>query len=1164
MKNERIRISLMLVVWIALSGCSKDESPLFTRVSSAHTGVHFVNTIDETEEINVNTYMNIYTGAGVAAGDINNDGLADLFFSGNNVSSRIYLNKGDFVFQDITGSAGISNDVWATGVTMTDVNQDGWLDIYVCSSGSSPARRNRLYINDHDNTFTESAEAFGIADTRQSMHAAFFDYDGDADLDLFIITNPASYENRVNHIQPRKIKGESESTDVLYRNNGDNTFTDVSKEAGILVEGYSLGLAITDINADRWPDIYISNDFVGNDILYVNNQDGTFTDQSAAYFKHTSFAGMGNDAADINNDGLIDIVELDMRPEDNERQKLIIPPTGYDKYQLSLRMGYAPQFSRNTLQLNRGNNSFSEISFLAGISSTDWSWSPLLADYDNDGDKDLFVTNGFLRDLGNMDYITYQNIYNTPLGTVQSKTDKKLSAIKALDGAALHNYVYENDGHLTFTDRSEAWGITGNGFSHGAAYVDLDNDGDLDLVVNNMNSEAELYRNNVDVLKHRNYLRINFEGPEKNREGIGASVWVYHAGQIQLYEHYVSRGFESSVDGTIHVGLDTAGVVDSVQVLWPDGTSQLLRNVEVNTVLMLKYEDASAKGPSEAKKKERLFTLGSDVFDFIHRENDFVDYKIQPLLPHMHSRGGPGIAVADVNGDGLDDVYIGGAARQLGALYLQNRGGKFNRQGHFPADSLADDLGVLFFDCDNDGDEDLYVVRGGTEHEKDSPLYHDRLFVNNGNGDFIEPHNALPVISQSGSCVVATDYDHDGDLDLFVGGRIIPGNYPLPADSYVLRNESRPGQPRFVNVTSDVAPGLLKVGLVTAALWTDVDNDGWNDLLIVGEFMPFTYFRNIDGKRMERVETNALASSSGWWNSLAAADFDRDGDMDYVAGNLGLNTRYRGNPKEPICIYAKDYDHNGSIDPIMTYYLQGKKYLVHARDELISQISVMRLRFKRYQDYAGVTFEESFLESELEDAYVVCSERFETTYFENEGNGKFSLHTLPIEAQFGPVHGITAEDFNGDGFNDILAVGNDYSSEVSTGRYDASTGVFLLGNGKGDFSFTDLGASGFTSDRDARGLATVMLQDSSKMVVIGNNDDRPLAVKAAIRNKIVRVNKDETFARIVHRDRRVSKVEFYYGSGYLSCSTRLITIPKDAVSVEIFNVAGNKRVVDVD
>ncbi len=1166
MRHSFIFFLMSLCVVATIISCQQKDTHLFSLVSSSHSNIHFNNVIDETEEMNVNTYMNIYTGAGVAAGDINNDGLSDLFFCGNNVTSRLYLNKGDLTFEDITESSGILNDSWATGAVMADVNQDGWLDVYVCVSGSLLSKRNLLFINNHNNTFTESAEAFGIAEKRLSMHASFFDYDHDDDLDLFIITNPASYENKVNHIQPRKLKGESESTDILYRNNGDNTFTDVSNAAGILVEGYSLGLAITDINKDQWPDIYISNDFVGNDILYINNQDGTFTNQAATYFKHTSFAGMGNEIADINNDGLVDIVELDMRPEDNKRQKLIIPPTGYDKFQLSLRMGYEPQFSRNTLQLNQGNNTFSEISFLSGVSSTDWSWSPLLADYDNDGDKDLFVTNGFLRDLGNMDYITYQNIYNTPLGTVQAKMDKKLSAIKALEGAALRNYLYENDGHLSFADRSEAWGIDELGFSHGAIYADLDNDGDLDLVVNNMNAEAHLYQNNSNVLHDRNYLRIKFTGAKKNRDGIGASVTIYNHDQKQFFEHFLSRGFESTVDGVLHIGLDSVNLIDSLEVIWPDGKYQVLRKIKSNQLLNLNYQHSNERPLIKKRGNQLLFEPATEStgINFTHSENVFVDFKVQTLLAQMHSKNGPGIAVSDVNDDGLDDFFIGGAKDQAGALFIQQRDGKFIKSSSAKPDSLADDMGILFFDADNDLDNDLYVVTGGTEEKKGSPVYLDHLYLNNGNGEFNNAPNALPEISQSGSCAVAADYDRDGDLDLFIGGRIIPGEYPLAANSYILRNDSGSGICRFTDVTKDVASNLLGIGLVTAGLWTDVDSDGWVDLLLVGHFMPITYFKNHQGKHFERMESPSLSHSSGWWNSLTAGDFDQDGDTDYIAGNLGLNTRYKGNAKEPLCIYAKDYDKNGSIDPLMTYYLQGNKYLVHARDELISQISVMRLRFKKYEDYANANFDQSFLESELEDAYVLCSEWFKTSYLENTGNGNFNLRALPLESQFAPVYGMVADDFNHDGFLDALMVGNLYSSEVSTGHYDASVGLYLQGDGHGNFSSMSSSASGFYADGDAKGMAELITAKGNRILLIGNNSAAMETYTVLKKQKYISIQYDDMYALITRKNGAVSKHEFYYGSTYLSQSSRKLSVPDDAISIEIFNTKGEHRKIDIN
>ena len=1159
------RFSMILFhVASLLMTCQSRESKLFSLLPSNHTNIHFNNLIEETEELNVSTYMNIYTGAGIAAGDINNDGLADIFFSGNQVTSRLYLNKGALVFEDISGSSGIINSSWATGAVMADVNQDGWLDIYVCVSGSAKDRKSLLYINNHNNTFTESAVAYGIADKRQVMHASFFDYDRDGDLDLFIITNPASYENKVNHLQPRKLKGESESTDILYRNNGDNTFTDISQAAGIVVEGYSLGLAITDINNDLWPDIYISNDFIGNDILYVNNQDGTFTDQLASYFKHTSFAGMGNDVADINNDGLVDVVELDMRPDDNRRQKLIIPPSGYDKFQLSLQMGYSPQFTRNTLQLNQGNNKFSEIAFLSGMSSTDWSWSALLADYDNDGDKDLFVTNGFLRDLGNMDYITYQNIYNTPLGTVQSKIDRKLTAIKALEGAALRNYLFANDHHLGFVNRSEAWGINVKGFSHGAAYADLDNDGDLDLIVNNMNQEAYLYRNNSNELFKRNYLRIKFNGSKKNHDGIGASITLYEQSQKQFLEHFLNRGYESTVDGVLHIGLDSVRQIDSLEVIWPDGRYQMLRKVESNQLLQLDYREAGEQRKKIMQEEQLLFEPSSETtgINFIHAENEFVDFKVQTLLPHMHSKNGPGIAVSDVNDDGLEDFFIGGTTQQAGTLFIQQRDGKFTRSHSTKIDSLTDAMGVLFFDVDNDGDDDLYIASGGTEQADESLGYTDYLYLNDGKGKFSEAVNALPASRQSGSCVIASDYDQDGDLDLFIGGRIIPGQYPLAADSYLLRNDSHNDVCRFTDVTRSISPDLLALGLITSGLWTDVDNDGWMDLLLVGEFMPITWFKNREGKQLLKVESPSLAHSSGWWNSLTAADFDQDGDMDYIVGNLGLNTKYKGTSKEPLCIYAKDFDKNGSIDPVMAYYLQGNKYIIHVRDELISQISGMRLRFKHYKEYAEATFDESFLESELAGAYKVCSEWFETAYLENKGDGNFELKALPIEVQFAPVYGMVADDFNHDGFSDILMVGNLYSTEVSTGRYDAHVGCYLKGDGHGGFSLVSPRESGFYAEGDAKGMAKLTTANGDGLLLIGNNSSAMKSYTFRQKGKYLPIQKMDAFARITLMNGVKFKQEFYYGSTYLSQSSRQFSIPADAVSIEIVNgKAEGRRIV---
>ena len=1076
---------LVLIIVSILFGCK--DARVFKKLSAKKTGIFFNNHLEEDDQHNVYEFMNFYTGAGVAAGDINNDGLTDLYFSGNLETGRLFLNKGNLQFEDITLSSGLENNQWGAGCTMVDINQDGWLDIYVAVSGAAKPeqRRNILFVNNGDNTFNEQAETYGIADSRQTQHSAFFDYDRDGDLDLFLIINPAAYEQKVNIVAPRKVNGEALSTDVLYRNNGNGTFTDVSSEAGILIEGYSLGVGISDINNDGWADIYISNDFVGNDVLYINNGDGSFTDKAAAYLQHTSYAGMGNDVADFNNDGLVDILVLDMRPEDNFRQKLIISSTSYDLYQLMLKTGYMPQYSRNTLQLNRGNGHFSEVGFMSGVSSTDWSWSSLFADYDNDGDKDLFITNGFLRDLGNLDYIHYQNVYDNPMGEKETKIKNKLDAIKSLEGAELRDYLFENTGGLSFQKKSEEWGINDTGFSNGAVYVDLDNDGDLELVVNNINGYAHVYENLTDSRNDNNFLQLKLSGPSGNLQGIGAKITLYQNGSIQVYEHFLSRGYESSVDPIPHFGLGVDNI-DSLIITWPDGKAQQLRNVKPNQLLELSYSNASDDYLLASKAPDALFQEFHGL-NFTHIENEQVDFKAQPILPHMHAQLGPGMSVSDINGDYLDDIYLGGASGQPGSFLLQSPDSAEFIVQKWKVDSTYEDMGSLFFDVDSDGDLDLFVVSGGTTHPDGSPLYEDRLYLNQGNGHFSR-YKEITLSTGSGSCVVGADYDKDGDIDLFIGGRVVPGAYPHVPRSYLFRNDTDPsGNPKFKDVTDQIE-GLKEVGMVTAALWTDFDNDHWTDLLIVGEFMPITVVNNTEGS-LELIEPKGLEDSEGWWNSIIGGDFDNDGDIDYVAGNLGLNSRYVASKKEPLCIYANDYDKNGRLDPVLCYYLDGENYLAHTRDDIIKQINAMRVRFKTYEEYAETPFDRSFLPSELEEAYVVHAKRFESTYIENVGEGTFMLHALPAEAQMAPVFGILTDDYDGNGTSDLLLTGNSFSTEVSTGRYDASFGLLLSGDGKGGWHPLSIVESGIATKGDAKGMVTLNYRNNN-LVAIANNNSR--------------------------------------------------------------------------
>ncbi len=1157
------RIFFWLSAGLLAATCSLPTGRLFKRLSADRTGISFRNEVREDEAHNLFTYTNLYTGAGVAAGDINNDGLTDLYLSGNMTSGRLYLNQGNLTFEDITETAGVHTTRWGTGVSMADLNADGWTDIYVCVSGADTGARraNLLYINNHDNTFTESAARYGLADPRPTMHAAFFDYDRDGDLDVFMIVNPAALGKDVNRIGTRQLDGASPSTDVLYRNNGDNTFTDVSRQAGILAEGYSLGLAVSDLTADGWPDVYISNDFIGNDVLYVNNGDGTFTDRAAALLKHTSYAGMGNDVADINNDGLPDIVELDMRPEDNFRQKLILPATGYDRFRLALAHGYQPQHTRNTLQLNQGEGRFSEIGFLAGVSSTDWSWSALLADYDNDGDRDLFVTNGFYRDLGDLDYIRYQNTYNGTIGSARARMQEKLRAVKALQGVPLHNYLFENTGRLTFADRSADWGMAEEGFSNGAAYVDLDNDGDLELVVNNFNEEAHVYENRSRPGHNRHFLRIRLKGSRANPGGIGARVTLTAGGRTQFAEHFLSRGYESSVDPTLHFGLGAARQADRVAITWPDGKHQVLHDVKADRLLTIDYQAAADRPAETARQTPPLFTevTGTCGTGYRHRENDFVDFKTQPLLPHMHSRSGPGLAVGDVNADGLDDFFVGGAAGAAGALFVQGHGGTFGRRPLPGMDTLAEQTGVLLFDADGDGDPDLYAAGGGSEHPKGSAHYQDQLYLNDGAGHFVRAPGALPDLRGSHSGVVAADYDRDGDLDLFVGGRVVPGAYPTVPRSALLRNDSGRDGCRFTDVTARVSPGLATAGMVTSALWSDYDNDGWADLVVAGEFMPLRFYRNQGGKLTEATEQTGLANTSGWWNSLTGGDFDADGDTDYLAGNLGLNARYRAGAAEPLCIYAGDYNKDGTLDAVMTHHLGGEQHLVHTRDELVDQMREMRARFRTYKDYAGATFEESFLPEELDSAYVVCSQRLESSYVENLGGGKFRIRPLPAEAQLAPVFGMLADDFDGDGHLDALLAGNSYATEATTGRYDASVGLLLRGDGKGGFLPVAARRSGFWADGDAKGMARLLRGDGRPLLLVSNNDGPLQAFEPTGTAAYYRPGPRDAYAEITLADGRTCRHEFYYGSTYLSQSARLLRYPANAVRVRVVDYRGNGR-----
>lgn len=1143
----------------------------FVAVKSDQTGIDFANTLIYNDSLTVLEFEYMYNGAGVALIDVNNDGLQDIYFSGNMVSGQLYLNRGDLRFENITRSAHVSTSGWSNGVSIIDINQDGFKDIYICRGGprrtSNKERENLLFINNGDNTFIESAIKYGLADVEYSVQAAFFDYDNDGDLDVYLLSNALVNFNR-NTSRPKELTGKAPSVDKLYRNNGDLTFTDVSQDANILIEGFGLGVEICDINQDGWADIYVSNDFLTDDLIYINQQNGSFENQSGKFLKHQTYNGMGNDLADFNNDGLVDIVVLDMLPEDNKRKKLTMMGNNYDEFQTGLSYGYQPQYIRNTLQLNNGNGSFSEIGQLAGIEATEWSWSALFADYNNDGLKDLLVTNGYRQDITNLDFMVYGQKVLT-MGTPEANRKQRLEALNELEGIKVHNYIYKNEGNLQFQDVTNNWGLSTPSYSNGAVYGDLDNDGDLDIVINNIDQEAHIYQNNTINATtgpgDSNYLRVGFLGPDNNREGIGVQVYIKHHGQIQYQYFTPYRGYLSSVEPFMHFGINNIQAIDSLEILWPDGSYQLMQNVAGNQTITLNYKDAGERVKlPPANESAPIFTEVSSVLniDYHHVENAFVDFKVQPLLPHMHSRNGPGIAVGDINNDGLDDFYVGGASGYSGGLYKQKPDGTFT-SNDLQAKNLPEDMGVLFFDADGDHDLDLYLTSGGTAQIEGSELYIDRLLLNDGSGNFERTTTALPDMRQSNAPIIAADYDQDGDLDLFIGGRVIPGSYPMPASSYLLRNDSKPGNCRFTDVTQALIPELIDFGMVTSALWTDFNNDGWRDLITVGEFMSIRFFSNKQGEFEEISSNTGLENTNGWWNSLVAGDFDNDGDIDYVAGNLGLNTRYHASPKEPLCIYANDYDKNGRIDPVMCYYNNGINYIAHSRDDLIKQINAMRARFRTYTDYAEATFERSFLPEELAEAYVVKTERFASSYIENLGDGRFTIKELPVQAQISPIFGMISDDFDADGNLDLISVGNSYSPEVSTGRYDASVGLFLKGDGKGNFSPLDITKSGFFADGDAKGFAQLILANNSPVILVANNSQK-LKAYSTSSVSYYRAKDHDSYAIVSLKNGKKYKHEFYYGNTYLSGSSRILKISSNVESVAVLDRFGNGSSIEID
>jgi hypothetical protein len=1173
-----VLFSLLIFIFVCVSCSKKDaEPPLFELLNPTDTGIDFENRIEENDSLNVLEFDYIYNGGGVAIGDFNKDGLPDIFFTGNKVSNRLYLNQGRMQFQDVTQEAGLTSNVWSEGVTVVDINNDGYLDIYVSVSNreESSLRPNLLYVHQGLDAhgipyFKEEAAGYGIDDKGYNTQASFFDYDLDGYLDLYILSNAIESFQR-NTSRPREMTGKGKSTDKLYRNNGDGTFSNVSQEAGILIEGYGLGVGVADFNKDGWPDIYVTNDFLSNDLLYINNGDGTFTNRISSMLKHQSFNAMGVDLADFNNDSHIDIAVLDMMPPDNFRQKNMFAPTeNYDLYHTNISRGYELQVVRNTLQLNRGDGSFSEIGQMAGIYQTDWSWAPLFGDFDNDGFKDLFVSNGYGKDITDMDFVDFHRNLG-PFYTPEERKEHLLSAMAKLGEVKIPNYIFQNRGDLIFADKSQDWGIVHPSISNGAAYADLDNDGDLDLVLNNFNGPVFIYQNSAvqneieSSLVHQ-YLKIKLNGSASNVEGIGAKIQLFYSGkegrEQQYYEHYLSRGYKSSVDPTVHFGLGEVTLIDSIQIIWPDRRSQLLTGISSNQLITLDYQDADAYQEIEQAVPDPLFLEMTDRIglEHVHKAREYIDFKSQRLIPHKQSEYGPGIAVGDVDGDGLEDFYIGGSADYPGKLYRQHADGTFSASV-VDEDGEYDDMGVLFFDADGDGHVDLYVAGGGSRNPEGAAEYQDRLYLNDGKGNLVKSEGLLPVMNTSNSVVIAADYDGDGDLDLFVGGRLVPRQYSLPGKSYILENQ----EGDFLNVTQEVAPGLESIGMVTDALWSDIDNDGKMDLVVVGEWLPLTILQQTttdEGSILfEKITSPNLELTNGWWNGLAAGDFDGDGHIDYVAGNLGLNARWKATKEEPLSIYAKDFDGNGSIDPIMFQYLQGEKFAVPSRGALTGQIPSMKNKFQSYYKYATTNFDGFFSQEQLKDVHVVNSYYFPSVLFHNQGDGEFLIKELPNEAQVSPLFGMVSEDIDQDGYLDLLTIGNFYGNETVTGAYDASIGSYLMGRGDGTFQPIPLKTSGWKVDGDARSLVRLRAAGGGYLYLASQYSDSLKVFQRADEEILPTISLGplDVRAEITLADGRKLVKEFYYGGGYLSHSSRTFSFKDNFRSVVLIDFQGNRK-----